>query len=198
MNCSEAQEYMAAMWDLSSHDRVTLELNEHLKECPKCALEYSKWEELNVLISETAEFIPEKPLLSMHNNVMDKILKEHLHIQRKDIKSYGWIQTAGHRFFIWISACLTVLMCSIVVTIVKANSSSDETGVQDAAGIVPTGIAASGPDGTLFNQHTRDASGIIEPFVAGIPAYPEYWMFISLLALGMALFSLRRMHHITH
>ncbi|WP_211744993.1 hypothetical protein [Paenibacillus sp. Marseille-Q4541] len=196
MNCSEAQEYMAAVWDLSANHPVRLELNKHIKECPECALEYRQWEELYDLVPETCESVPEKQLNSMHSKVMDKIYKDNPHIQRNDMKSYKWTKATAHRFSIWISACLALLLCSIVLIILKASSDGDGS-TMDVAGIVPTGVAKSTPALSLFTHDAKGTSGIIEPFVAGMPAYPEYWMLISLLALGMALFSLRRMHHIT-
>lgn len=196
MNCNEAQECMSQVWDLSAHHPARVELNKHIKECPECAFEYSRWEELYDLVSESSDPVPEKSLHSMHNKVMDKIYSDHSHIHRTDIKSYKWTKTTAYRFSIWISACLAVLLCSIVLMVWKVSSNGD-TGMNNVAGIVPTGVASSTPDFSLFPHDTKGASGIIEPFVAGIPAYPEYWMFISLLALGMALFSLRKMHHIT-
>ncbi|WIV17942.1 hypothetical protein QPK24_16180 [Paenibacillus polygoni] len=196
MNCNEAQECMAQVWDLSAHHPVRVELNKHIEECPDCAFEYSRWEELYDLIPETSDPVPEKSLQSMHSKVMDKIYSDHPHIQRTDIKPYKWMETTVNRFSIWISACLAVLLCSIVLMVWKI-SMNDATGINNDAGIVPTGIASSAPAFSLPYHDPKGASGIIEPFVAGIPAYPEYWMFISLLALGMALFSLRRMHHIT-
>ncbi|MEF3355880.1 hypothetical protein PV403_22360 [Paenibacillus sp. GYB006] len=196
MNCNEAQECMAQVWDLSAHHPVRVELNKHIEECSDCAFEYSRWEELYDLIPETLDPVPDKSLQSMHGKVMDKIYSDHPHIQRTDIKPYKWTETTVTRFSIWISACLAVLLCSIVLMVWKVSTSSD-AGMNNGAGIVPTGVASNTPAFSLFYHDTKGASGIIEPFVAGIPAYPEYWIFISLLALGMALFSLRRMHHIT-
>lgn len=197
MNCNEAQECMAQVWDLSAHHPVRVELNNHIKECPECAFEYSKWEELYDLIPETSDPVPEKSLQSMHGKVMDKIYSDHPHIQRTDIKPYKWTKTTATRYSIWISACLAVLLSSIVLMVWKVSSNGGDASMNNDAGIVPTGVANSAPAFSLSYHDPKGASGIIEPFVAGIPAYPQYWMFLSLLALGMALFSLRRMHHIT-
>ena len=51
MNCNEAQECMAQVWDLSAHHPVRVELNKHIEECPDCAFEYSMWEELYDLLN---------------------------------------------------------------------------------------------------------------------------------------------------
>ena len=84
-----------------------------------------------------------------------------------------------------------------------------KSGVSEAEqqSVVSTGIletAVAGSDLTASGMYQYDMPGadrgsIIEPFVVSMgPTYPGYWMALSLLAIGMALFSLGRMHRTTN
>ncbi|MFD2701607.1 anti-sigma factor family protein [Paenibacillus shunpengii] len=195
MNCSDAREHMAMIWDLPAHHPIRLEFMQHIQGCKACRTEYEEWTELYELIPMTAEPIPEKKIQSMHTKVMDRIYKDNPNIQKSDVRTYPLLpQPVNHRLSIWISACLALFLCSVVFMTSSLGSGMGEVAKQQS-GIVPTAVASSSTSLSFWHQDEIRTSGIMEPLVVGMKAYPEHWMILSLIALGVALFSLRRIHH---
>ncbi|MCM3783998.1 hypothetical protein M3231_13535 [Neobacillus mesonae] len=195
MNCSDAREHMAMIWDLPAHHAIRQDLMQHIKGCQACASEYEKWTELYELIPLTAEQVPDKKIKSMHTKVMDRIYKDNPNIQKSVARTYTMSTVTNHRFSIWISACLALFLCSLVLMTSNLNFSHNEV-IQHESGIVPTVVASSTTSFSTIHHEDIGRTGIMDPLVAGMKAYPEYWMIFSLIALGVALFSLRRIHHV--
>lgn len=183
------------IWDLPAHHPIRLEFMQHIKGCKACGSEYEEWTELYELIPLTADQIPEKKIQSMHTKVMDRIYKDNPNIQNSVVRNYPLMsQTVNHRLSIWISACLALFLCSVVFMTSSLDSGLGEVANQQS-GIVPTAVASTSPSLSIWQHEESRTSGIMDPLVVGMKAYPEHWMILSLIALGVALFSLRRIHN---
>lgn len=198
MKCDEIQELFGVYWDLPEYDLKRQRVDEHVKNCRTCAVEFEFWKESTELIQSAAEaneLAMEMPPIS--TNVMNRIYQDESWrvpvTDRKYAISYKFRRNATAA----IAACLALFIFSFIYslvyqptaeTVAAANSSSIFGKIQE-----PVVIASNKPES--MNVHSMPSAvaslkGFSEPFMyqAGpIHTVKDYMIFISLLGLTCTL-----------
>jgi hypothetical protein len=191
MNCREAQENIPLLWDAPpTHPRRIL-LERHIVTCPYCAAEWALWQESSQLMQDLKEEICEEHAEVINVKVMERIYLESPWLMPGDGKSAGTSARVRHRLSLWTACFLAVFLSSFLYFTMfrtPANVSVAQSG------IVETGVA-----GSMEWQSTYpilgSEGGIIEPLVVSMgPTHPQYWMMLSMLGVGFAIFSLTRLN----
>ncbi|AWB44995.1 hypothetical protein DCC85_12700 [Paenibacillus sp. CAA11] len=197
MNCKEAQDKLGWVWDLPKYHPDRQQLEWHLLGCEPCRVEYEIWQESQNILMDMPIQITDEQAERVNRNVMDRIYAES-----------PWLAPGGDavtanrrirkRLAVWIAASLAVFLCSILVYFTSGPASLH--GDQPApTGLIQTAVAGEksvSGTGVSFDLNSV-SNGIIEPFVVGMgPAYPQYWMIVSMLGMGLALFAWRRVRRL--
>ncbi|WP_340004140.1 hypothetical protein MHH52_19750 [Paenibacillus sp. FSL K6-0276] len=191
MNCREAQECIPLLWDAPpTHPRRIL-LERHIVTCPYCAAEWSLWQESSQLMQDLKEEISEDRAEVINVKVMERIYLESPWLMPGDGKSAGTSAIVRHRLSLWI-ACFLAVFLSSVLYFTMFRTPANITVAQ--SGIVETGVAGS-MEWTSTYPILGSEGGIIEPLVVNMgPTHPQYWMMLSMLGVGFAVFSLTRLN----
>lgn len=202
MNCNEAQELFALVWDLPKSHPQRIAFQAHLAGCEECSEQFEVWEEAQMLLHSIPAPVTEQQAERVNRNVMDRIYAESPWLLPEEAKVNRFSAAIRKHMSLWIAAFLAIFLCSFLyMAMFKPAVSEAEKSNVITTGILETGVAGSASSSSELYQYSipqADKGSIIEPFVVSMgPAYPQYWMALSLLAIGMALFSLGRMHRST-
>ncbi|RAI91251.1 hypothetical protein DET54_112116 [Paenibacillus pabuli] len=203
MNCNEAQELFALVWDLPEAHPQRIAFDAHLAGCEDCSQQFEVWEEAQILLHSIPVPVTEQQAERVNRNVMERIYAESPWLLPEEAKVNRFSAVIRKHMSLWIAAFLAIFLCSFLyMAMFKPDVTEAEQTSVVSTGILETGVAGSEPTSSglyKYNMTGADRGSIIEPFVVSMgPAYPQYWMALSLLAIGMALFSLGRMHRSTN
>ncbi|MFC3745861.1 anti-sigma factor family protein [Paenibacillus sp. GCM10012306] len=192
MDCREAQESIPSLWDAPRNDPQRKLLEKHIESCPYCAAEWALWQESSQLIYELQEEVSDERAEAINAKVMERIYLESPWLMPGDGKSAGNSTIFRHRISLWIACFLAVFICSFLYfTLFKTPSNT----MSAQSGIVETGIAGVSMDWQSTYPGMTSEGGIIEPFVVSMgPTHPQYWMLLSMLGVGLSVFSLTRLN----
>ncbi|WP_238996440.1 zf-HC2 domain-containing protein [Paenibacillus pinistramenti] len=178
----------------SHPDRRRLEC--HLLECAECSSEFEIWQEsLGILHSLPIE-ISEERAEAVNRRVMERIYAES-----------PWLaegkQTASERIFrsrlkIWAASFMAVFLISLAL-LAFSNSTWGTKSHSADSGLLPTAVAGAESVSGANSSYdlTGVSSGIADPFTAGIsPAYPQYWIVLSMVAMGLAILAWRGLRRV--
>lgn len=189
---------MESVWDLPDEDPRRQRLNGHVKTCSACAAEYELWlQSLNMVHALEEEDIPGIDSERINRNVMDRIYRDFPWLVEETSKSRAVSRVFRKRLTLWIAGFLALFVCSFIYFAV-IGSPAEPKPEADATGIIPTGIADTGQSLTAKDYNIpKTNSGIIDPFVVGMsPTEPQYWMLLSLLGVGLAMYFLMRLNRV--
>ncbi|WP_145947631.1 anti-sigma factor [Paenibacillus sp. Y412MC10] len=198
MNCDEAHSLFGIVLDLEEDDPRRIELEQHTATCSDCQAELALWKESRLLMMELQEEPTEEQAEEINRNVMDRIYRESPWLIPDQSKPFAVPASTRKRMSWWIAGFVMVFLVSFLYWAIMDKPFVKETAEAVPTGILPTGIAGSS---VVTEQVSyvipKTNSGIIEPLVAGMgPTHPQYWMILSVLGVGMALFSLGRVSRI--
>jgi len=189
MNCNDAQDKFGEYWDLSDHDELRIAIDTHLLECKTCAEQFELWEESEDIIrflSEEDESLG--PMEHVNRNVMDRIYAEESWLMPVPHKSYQFSKSFRRNIALIVAACMALFASAFFVFIFDNQGSVSQAEIAELSGLMDT-VNASG-DGVItagFYAEVPVAS-ISEPFVLKVmPAFPQYYVALSLLGLIMTL-----------
>lgn len=189
MKCEEAQLIIGAYSELSEDDEERIELEAHLLECEECSEQFGFWHEGEDLIrqlSEETDIIG--PTEHVNRAVMERIYMEQSWYMPVPSKSYHFSKSFRRNTAILIASCMAMFACAFFIFIFDHKDATQEelqqlTGLMEAAN-------ASGDNEFLsagFYAEVPVAS-ISDPFVLKVvPAFPQYYVALSLLGLVTAL-----------
>lgn len=190
MKCNEIQERFGVYWDFAEDDPDRMEVDSHLAECGVCSEQFRLWEESEELIrsfSETVEAIG--PMEHVTRNVMDRIYNEQSWLMPVPSKSYQFSKSFRRNIAMVIAACMAMFACALFVFIFDQQETTSPKDIAQLSGLIDT-ANASRDSFTLtagFYAEVPVAS-ISDPFVLKVvPAFPQYYVALSLLGLIMAL-----------
>ncbi|GAB6929978.1 hypothetical protein JCM10914A_39610 [Paenibacillus sp. JCM 10914] len=198
MNCDEAQELMESVWDLPDDDLRRQRLKAHVQTCSSCAVEYEMWVDSLEMVQALDHEVPEMDEEQMNRNVMDRIYRDFPWLVEETSKSRSVSRMFRKRLTLWIAGFLALFVCSFVYFAAMGGQPAPEV-EETITGIIPTGVAGSGQTPISQDDYKipRTNSGIIDPFVVDMsPTEPEYWMILSLLSVGLAMFFLMRLNRV--
>lgn len=153
--------------------------------------------DLDELLQEASLDLPEMDAERMNRGVMDRIYEESPWLLPGEAKTYASQHRFRSRAAVWIAALLAVFLVSFIYLAGWGIPDRERSAAQEVpAGVivqpltVQAGISESSD---TESDEQMSGRGIIEPLVAQIgPTHPQYWMFLSLTGMGLALLSLTR------
>lgn len=188
MNCQEAQELFGLMRDLPEQHPQRKMLEWHLLGCESCAAEYHQWDETMNMVQNNPMEVTEEQAEAVNRRVMDRIYAESPWLA-PDVKGGGVSRRFRRRLSIWAGCFVMVFLCSFVFLL---TDHFNQEPAEPMTGVLPTVVAASDTetsDDYSFALPTV-SRGIVDPFVAQMgPAYPQYWMVLSMAGMILALIS---------
>ncbi|GIP20089.1 hypothetical protein [Paenibacillus sp. J22TS3] len=198
MNCQEAQEYMDIMWDMSEDDPRRKSLEWHVLGCDTCAAEYEVWTEARDIVHKMNIEVDHSVGERVNRNVMDRIYAESPWLAPSEPEARKASRILNRRFALWIAGFMAVFISSLIYFMMPGGPDINEAASHNS-GLLPIAIAGTDTVVNADNSYNLpDVSrGIIDPLIVKMsPAYPEYWMLLSILGMGLALFSWRGLRRI--
>lgn len=190
MNCNDAQEKFGEYWDLSEQDEVRKAIDRHLLDCKDCAVQFQLWEESEDIIrflSDEAESLG--PTEHVNRNVMERIYAEQAWLMPVTHKSYHFSKSFRRNIALIIAACMAMFACAFFVFVFDNQESSSKAEIAQLSGLIDTANAAG--DGMVISAGFYaevPVASISDPFVLKVvPAFPQYYVALSLLGIVMAL-----------
>ncbi|RIX53502.1 zf-HC2 domain-containing protein [Paenibacillus nanensis] len=189
MKCEEAQIKIGAYSEMSEDDEERIELEAHLLECEECCAQFGFWHESDEWISRLSE---ETDLIGptehVNRAVMERIYMEQAWYMPVPSKSYHFTKSFRRNAAMLIAACMAMFACAFFIFIFDHKDVSQEelqqmTGLMEAAN-------ASGDNAFLSTGYYAEVpvASISDPFVLKVvPAFPQYYVALSLLGLVTAL-----------
>lgn len=178
------------MRDLPEQDPQRRMLEWHLLGCESCAADYQQWEESLDMLQYIPVEATEERAEAVNRRVMDRIYAESPWLA-PDVKR-GVTRRFRRRIVVWAASFLAVFLCSFVFLLM--DQTGDHQAAEPRTGILPTAVAAAGSDSEISEEFSfalpTVSRGIVEPFAVQMgPAYPQYWMVLSMAGMLLALFS---------
>ncbi|MGG6309567.1 zf-HC2 domain-containing protein [Paenibacillus macerans] len=190
MNCREAQELFGLTRDLPEQHPQRRMLEWHLLGCESCAAEYLQWEESMDMLQYIPIEVTEEQAEAVNRRVMDRIYAESPWLA-PDVKR-GVTRRFRQRIVFWAATFLAVFLCSFVFLLM--DPAADREAAEPMTGILPTAVAAADSEAEMYDDFSfalpTVSRGIVEPFAVQMgPAYPQYWMVLSMAGMLLALVS---------
>ncbi len=190
MNCREAQELFGLIPDLPEDHPQRKMLEWHILGCESCAAEYHIWMESLEAVQAIPIEVSEEQAEAVNRKVMDRIYAESPWLA-PDIRDKGHSKRLRRRVTIWAASFLAIFLISTILFAIGGSLKGNEAS-KPMTGIVPAAVAAVDTEvSTDFSFALPSVSrGIVEPFVVQLgPAYPQYWMLLSMAGMALALVS---------
>lgn len=165
---------------------------------PGEAFDLNDFPDLDELLREAGTELPDVDAERMNLGVMDRIYQESPWLLPGEAKTYASQHRFRSRAAVWIAALLAVFLVSFVYLVgwgIPHQEQSAARGVPAGVIVQPLTVDSGVSESSESAADVRPSTdrGIIEPLVAQIgPTHPQYWMFLSLTGMGLALLSLTR------
>ncbi|CAM3971190.1 hypothetical protein L1N85_04140 [Paenibacillus alkaliterrae] len=190
MNCNDAQERFGEYWDLSEQDDDRKAIDRHLLECNSCKEQFRLWEESEDMIrflSEEDELIG--PTEHVNRNVMERIYAEESWLMPIPHKSYQFSKSFRRNFALIVAACMAMFACAFFVFVFDNEEGASQAQVAELSGLMDTANVSG--DGLVITAGIFaevPVASISDPFVLKVvPAFPQYYVALSLLGIIMTL-----------
>jgi hypothetical protein len=193
MKCVEVQNRFPQYWDMDDDNEEWIAIEAHVLDCPHCSILFHDWEDTDEMLGELANepsfFGPSEHI---NRSVMDRIYAEESWLMPVPSKSYQFSRSFRRNLAIIIAACMAMFACAFFVFVFDYRDVTPQEEIMQLSGLMDTGnvtgdnsIMAAG-----FYAEVPVAS-ISDPFVLKVvPAFPQYYVALSLLGLVMALLTL--------
>ncbi|OMF33843.1 hypothetical protein BK133_13730 [Paenibacillus sp. FSL H8-0548] len=189
MNCNDAQEKFGEYWDLSETDEDRAAIDQHLLECTECAEQFQLWEESEDMIRFLSEEDDNLALTDhVNRNVMDRIYAEQSWLMPVPNKSYHFSKSFRRNIAIIVAACMAMFASAFFVFVFDHQGGVTKAEIAELSGLMDT-VNASG-DGIVTAGFFAEipVASISDPFVLKVmPAFPQYYVALSLLGMIMTL-----------
>lgn len=196
MKCNEIRELFGDYWDLPEGDWNRQRVDEHVKRCRECAVEFEMWRESAELIQSSAAFAFEEPLPApesgMSRKVMDRIYAEEAWRMPVASRIYSIPYRLRLRFTAIIACCLALFVCGFLYNLVTPDAAVSS---QPTAGVITVGALGGEEDNEFAIEGLGEVeiASIGEPVVLAIPtvdSYPDFMLVLSFLGFVCALLTL--------
>ncbi|WP_424766053.1 anti-sigma factor family protein [Paenibacillus sp. sgz302251] len=190
MNCNDVQDKFGDYWELSEQDEDRKAIDLHLLECKACTEQFRIWEESEDLIrffSEEEELIG--PTEHVNRNVMERIYAEQSWLMPVPHKSYQFSKSFRRNFALIVAACMAMFASAFFVFIFDSQEDAAQAQIAELTGLMDT-ANASGDGLTVSAGFYAEipVASISDPFVLKVvPAFPQYYVALSLLGIIMTL-----------
>ncbi len=178
------------MPDLPEHHPQRKMLEWHILGCESCAAEYQIWTESLDAVQALPIEVSEEQAESVNRRVMDRIYAESPWLA-PDIRDKGYARRIRRRVTLWSACFLAVFLFSTLLFFIGGTLEQKEAN-KPATGIVPAAVVSADTEisGDFTFKLPTVSRGVVEPFVVQLgPAYPQYWMLLSMAGMALALVS---------
>ena len=198
MKCEDIQELLGVYWDLPESDIKRLQVDEHIKSCSSCAMEFEIWQESTELIKSSAD-AEELSEISMpiSRSVMNRIYEDESWRVPVADRMYAISFKLRRNITAVVAFCLALFIFSFVYSITHqaAPETVASTGGSAVFGRIGDPVVVAGSKSESMNVHTMPSAvaslkGFSEPFmyqVGPIHTFKDYLIFISLVGLTCTL-----------
>jgi hypothetical protein len=190
MNCNETERKFGEYWDLSEHDEERKAIDRHLLECRDCAEQFRLWEESEELIrglTEEDNFVGE--VEHVNRSVMERIYAEQSWLMPVPHKSYQFSKSLRRNVAIIVAACMAMFACAFIVFVFDHGDSGTSMEIAELSGLMDTANVTG--DGMVVKASFLTGvpmASISDPFVLQVmPAFPQYYVALSMLGIVMTL-----------
>lgn len=190
MRCEDWQNKFSMYWNLPEDDPERIEMEAHMLDCEQCAGQFRLWEESEELIRQLAEEAAlAVPSEHVNRTVMDRIYSEQSWLMPVPSKSYQFSKSFRRNLAIVIAACMAMFACAFFVFVFDNRNATPQEEMQQLSGLIDTVNASSDSVFMTAGFYAEvPVASISDPFVLTIvPAFPQYYVALSLLGLVMAL-----------
>lgn len=178
------------MPDLPEHHPQRKMLEWHILGCESCAAEYQIWTESLDAVQALPIEVSEEEAEAVNRRVMDRIYAESPWLA-PDIRDKDYSRRIRRRVTLWSACFLAVFLVSTLLFFIGGTMEKKEAN-KPATGIVPAAVVTTDteiPEDFTFELPSV-SRGVVEPFVVQLgPAYPQYWMLLSMAGMVLALVS---------
>lgn len=193
MKCDDVQLMFGAYWDMNKDGEDRFELEAHLLECEQCATEFNFWQQSEKLIHEYSKhtsFIG--PADHVNRSVMERIYMEQAWYMPVPGKSYHFTKSFRRNAALLIAACMAMFACSFFIFIFDYKDVPSQVDMHQLTGLMEAANASSDNEFLTAGFYAEvPVASISDPFVLKVvPAFPQYYVALSLLGLVMALLML--------
>ncbi|GAA4843782.1 hypothetical protein GCM10023310_22090 [Paenibacillus vulneris] len=198
MKCEDIQELLGTYWDLPEHDLKRQCVDEHIKTCSYCAMEFEIWRESTELIKSAAgaEELAEIST-PISRNVMNRIYEDESWRVPVTDRMYAISFKLRRNITAVVAFCLALFIFSFVYSITHqaAPEMTASTSGSAVFGRIGDPVVVAGSQSDSMNVHTMPSAvaslkGFSEPFmyqVGPIHTFKDYLIFVSLLGLTCTL-----------
>ncbi|OXM88277.1 hypothetical protein CF651_02875 [Paenibacillus rigui] len=198
MKCDEIQEWFGDYWDLAEHDLKRQRVDEHIRHCRACALEFEMWKESMGLIhsaAEAEEIAAEMRPIS--KSVMNRIYEDESWRVPVTDRLYSITYKFRRNVTAAIAVCLALFIFSFVYSVIYQPKAETVASAASSSvfGRIEEPVVVAGNKTESMNVHSMPSAvaslkGFSEPFMyqAGpIHTLKDYLIFVSLLGLTCTL-----------
>jgi hypothetical protein len=202
MKCREAKELFGVLNDLPEQDPRRKMVEDHNAHCERCSAEWSSWQLSRSAMLQISDEVTEEQAESVNRRVMERIYAESPWLVPGENRRSRISPVLRKTISAWIAGFLAVFLCSFLVLTMSSSPVGKSHGHAligaQQSGILPTGVAGSDSVTGSFEVVIPEPTyGIMEPLIGNIvPAYPQYWMVLSFLAVALALLSIGWVHRV--
>lgn len=193
MNCREAQELFGLIPDLPDDHPQRKMLEWHILGCEYCAAEYTVWQQSMEIVHDLPVSVSIEEAERVNRKVMDRIYAESPWLAPGG--EHGTItRTLRRRVSIWSACFLAVFLCSFLIFVIGGYGQSNQS-IKPVTGVMQPAVITADMDsssGLPMFDLSSVSRGVVEPFVVQIgPAYPQYWMVLSMAGMVLAFISFK-------
>ncbi|SFE90908.1 hypothetical protein SAMN04487969_10939 [Paenibacillus algorifonticola] len=189
MKCEDVQHKLHICWELPEEDPQRQEMEAHLLDCEHCMEQLRLWEESEELIRCIAEddSVELPPMDHVTRGVMDRIYAEESWLMPVTHKSYQFSPSFRRNVALVVAGCMAMFVCALVFFVVGNETSTSPDQLAQLTGFMDT-ANASGSGLVISAEYEVPVASISDPFVLKVvPAFPQYWVALSLLGMVMTL-----------
>ncbi len=198
MKCEDIQELLGVYWDLPENDLKRQRVDEHIKSCSCCAIEFEIWQESTELIKSAADAEELNEISTpISRSVMNRIYEDESWRVPVADRMYAFSFKFRRNITAVVAFCLALFIFSFVYSITHqaAPETVASSGSSAVFGRIGDPVVVAGSISESMNVHTMPSAvaslkGFSEPFmyqVGPIHTFKDYLIFVSLLGLTCTL-----------
>ncbi|MCU6708341.1 zf-HC2 domain-containing protein [Paenibacillus sp. J5C_2022] len=189
MKCTEAQQRLSEYWDLKEDDEERAAVDSHLTHCAACREEFEIWEASRRLIQDSSVHAETfGSLEGMNRNVMERIYAS-TSLMSVPTKSYKFTKAFKRNISIVIAACMAMFACALFVFVFDGKDAEQPVKLSELSGLMETANASTAGAVVKASLYAEiPVASISDPVVLEVvPAFPHYYIALSLIGLILCL-----------
>lgn len=187
MNCNEIKPYLDSYWRLDEEDPLRIEIEAHIFDCEHCMCKVG-YDAETFSFSDFSYDQVVSDASAVNKNVMDRIYAEQSWYMPIASKSYQFSKTFRRNIAIIIASCLAMFSVALFFFIFDYKKEVNTT-IAQVSGVVDIAKATNESFATLaIYKGQIPVASISDPIILQVvPAFPQYYVALSLLGIIMTI-----------